>query len=232
MAVLAPGMRAVLERLAERCLVAIVSGRDLLDVRERMAMPDLVYAGSHGFDIRGPGGLHEQHAAGAAALPALDAAEAALLRRASSIPGVLVERKRFAIAVHYRNAPDDRAQDVEHMVDEVLGLHAGLRKGLGKKVFELRPDVAWDKGRAVLWLLDALALTPERATTIYIGDDVTDEDAFAALAESGRGIGIIVEPEGPTTARYQLANVDDVERFLTWLAGELEAPANTSRTRA
>lgn len=223
MAVLAPGMRSVLERLSAKCLVAIVSGRDLRDVQERVDMPHLVFAGSHGFDIEGPGGLHEQHAAGASAIPALDAAQAELERRAAAIPGVQVERKRFAIAVHFRNADDRDEPAVARIVDDVLAMHPGLRKGHGKKVLELRPDVSWDKGRAVLWLLDALELGADRATPIYIGDDVTDEDAFDALAASGRGIGIVVGPEGDTAARYQLADVDDVERFLAWIDGELGA---------
>ena len=57
-----------------------------------------------------------------------------------------------------------------------------LRKGLGKKVFELRPASEWHKGKAVVWLLEALGLAGSDALPVYLGDDVTDEDAFGAVA--------------------------------------------------
>jgi len=186
-AVLAEETRAVLRRLAQRHTVAIVSGRDLKDVRARVGIDALHYAGSHGFDIAGPGGSRV-HEAARAAEPRLAAAADELVRDTATLPGVQVERKRFAIAVHYRRARDADRDAVQAAVDRALAHHAGLRKTGGKKVFELRPDVDWDKGRAVLWLLRALDL--EAALPVYIGDDDTDEDAFRALG--GRGIGIVV----------------------------------------
>jgi trehalose 6-phosphate phosphatase len=213
-AVLAPETRAVLRRLAQRHAVAIVSGRDLRDVRERVGIDGLHYAGSHGFDIAGPRGNHVHEAARAAA-PLLAAAADELARELERLPGVQLERKRFAIAVHFRRARESDAAPVEAAVDRALARHPGLRKTGGKKIFELRPDVDWDKGRAVLWLLQTLGL-PD-ALPVYVGDDETDEDAFRALA--GRGIGIAVQdPPQPSAAQYALRDPAEVRALLAGLA--------------
>ena len=91
--------------------------------------------------------------------------------------------------------------------------HPELRLSGAKKVLEVRPRVEWDKGRAVLWLLQALGLDRPRVAAIYIGDDLTDEDAFAALA--GRGVGIAVGREPRLThADYALGDPREVLLFL------------------
>ena len=83
----------------------------------------------------------------------------------------------------------------------------------GKKVYELLPNTDWDKGKAVLWLLEDLHLERGKVRPIYIGDDRTDEDAFRALGR--RGIGILVSEEPrPSAATYSLGNPSEVERFL------------------
>jgi trehalose-phosphatase len=91
-----------------------------------------------------------------------------------------------------------------------------LRKGYGKKIFELQPRLDWHKGKAVLWLLQALALNSTEVVPLYIGDDVTDEDAFVALADCGIGI-VVAEAPRPTSAQYALKNPDEVRAFLAYL---------------
>lgn len=212
-AVLSAPMREILRRIATFHRVAIVSGRDLTDIKTRVGLERLVYAGSHGFDIALPDGRGVSPAAARAALPALDSAERALARALGGVDGVLVERKRFAIAVHYRLAAADAVDGIERIVDRVRARHDCLRKRGGKKIFELMPDIEWDKGRAVLWLLDVLQLDPAKQIPIYIGDDITDEDAFAALA--GRGLGIVVDPsERGTAATFKLDDTDAVQTLL------------------
>src|SRR2546428_13703279 len=98
---LSDSMRQVLRELAARAPVAILSGRDLDDVRRRVDLDGIVYAGCHGFDIAGPRGLRRQ--LGAEYLPELDTAERELHEALDGIPGVRVERKRRSIAAHYRN---------------------------------------------------------------------------------------------------------------------------------
>jgi trehalose-phosphatase len=219
-ATLGEAMRSLLRSLAQRVTVAVVSGRDLRDVRAMVGLDELYYAGSHGFDVAGPGGLAMQQESAQQHLRQLDSAEAQLEEALAPIAGAWVERKRFAIAVHYREAADRAAAHVERIVDEVRDRHAGLRKKGGKKIFELQPDVPWDKGRAVRWLLAQLGLDGPDVLPVYIGDDVTDEDAFRALA--GRGIGIRVGPQDePTRADYHLRDTAELEQFARLLLARL-----------
>ncbi|MFZ0614096.1 MAG: trehalose-phosphatase [Desulfobacterales bacterium] len=213
-AILSASMRDILKALAKRCVVAIVSGRGLQDVRERVALDSLYYAGSHGFEIDGPGDDRIQNEMGTKTLPALDKAETDLRRRLTGVPGAQVERKRFSVAVHYRRVAAGRIQAVERIVDEVLKFSRGLRRGHGKKVFELQPDLDWNKGQAVLWLMRRLGLTPDKARPIYIGDDVTDEDAFCVLQGTGAGIVVHGGEERQTCAGYELVDPGEVQRFL------------------
>ena len=214
-AVISASVRDILRALAERCVVvAIVSGRGLQDVRKRVGLGTLYYAGSHGFEIEGPGGEHFQNEMATKALPVLDKAEIDLRRRLADIQEAQVERKRFSIAVHYRRVVGGQEQAVERLVDEVLRLSRGLRKGHGKKVYELQPDIDWDKGRAVQWLMQRLSFSPADTRPIYIGDDVTDEDAFRVLQESGAGIVVHGGKDRQTYADFELVDPQEVQRFL------------------
>lgn len=216
-AVISEQMRETVEHLAGQCTVAIVSGRDLRDVRRMAGVEKIVYAGSHGFEIEGSD-QHIELRKGAEHLPALDQAEGLLQEALAQVAGVRVERKKFAIAVHFREVVEAQVPEVEKAVDGALQKVAGLRKTGGKKIWELRPDIDWDKGRAVAFLLEKLGLDRPDVFPIYIGDDLTDEDAFRELA--GTGIGIIVRDEsGPTAAQYSLRDTDEVRVFLDALAG-------------
>jgi alpha,alpha-trehalase len=206
----------VLRHAARQFTVAVVSGRDRRDVEQLVQLDELVYAGSHGFDITGPDGMRMEQEEGKACLPELDEAQRELDERLGGVEGVQVERKRFAIAIHYRRAADGDVPRVERVVDEVRDRHPKLRKRSGKKIFELQPDIPWDKGRAVLWLLDALDLNRDAVVPLYIGDDVTDEDAFAALKNDGIGV-LVSEREQSTQATYRLRDTAEVEQFLTEL---------------
>ncbi len=215
-AVLKDQMREIVRRLARVRPVAVISGRDLADVRERVGLEEIIYAGSHGFDIIGPGGLRKENPQAQTALPALDEAEAALQEKVAGIPGAQIERKKYSIAIHFRNVPEARVREVEPIVEAVARQHPNLRKGYGKKVFELQPRIDWHKGRAVMWLLEALSLDTPDVLPIYLGDDLTDEDAFEALRE--RGVGIVVRDEPrPTAATYALESPDEVGAFLARL---------------
>jgi alpha,alpha-trehalase len=222
-ATLAPETKQALVRLAGRCPVAIVSGRDLADVRGMVDVDGLVYAGSHGWDIEGLD--VEADPRGEAYLPALAVAEREATERLADVPGARVERKRYAIAVHYRQVDDAAVDGLEAVVRDVAAGHPELRVTGGKRIFELRPDLEWNKGTAVTWLLEQLGLDRPDVVPIYIGDDETDEDAFRALA--GRGIGVIVGPEVPSAASYRLDDVDQAREFLELLADMCEGSRST-----
>jgi alpha,alpha-trehalase len=213
-AVLDPKMRQTLKELAQQCFIAVISGRDLKDVRNLVDLEDLYYAGSHGFDIAGPKGQHLEHQSGKQFLPALDRAEKSLRDRLEKkIPGVQVERKKFSIAVHYRRVAEGKIQEVEGVVNRVQAESGQLRQTSGKKIFELQPDIDWHKGKALLWLLGQLGLDRPGVLPLYLGDDVTDEDAFEVLKDRGIGIAVQAAP-APTAARYRLRSPDEVGKFL------------------
>lgn len=228
-AVLSNEARAAIERLRGLCPVAVVSGRDLAEVREMVAVRGIHYAGSHGFETVEPDGT--RHRRGAEYLPALARGARRLEAILGDVPGAWVERKGFAVAVHFRKVEDPAdARRIEEAVDEVVGAEPGLRKTAGKRIFELRPAMDWDKGKAILWILEILEGDGDEVMPLYLGDDLTDEDGFRAL--EGRGIGIVVrgsgDEEGPagdgrrTAADYALDDPDAVRRFLEEMAGLLE----------
>jgi len=183
------GNRALLLRLRERMPVAIVSGRGLDDLRGRIGIDGLLYVGNHGAEIAEGDRilLRQDHAAARAAMEeCLERVREALL----GIPGVIVEDKGGTASVHYRMV---RPRDLEplfarftHVLEEYEEI---FRITSGKKVLEIRPKGLWDKGRAVLWL--ARRWGRDRVP-LYVGDDVTDVDAFRAL--KGRGISVSVGP--------------------------------------
>lgn len=223
---LGAGNRARLARLGERMVVAVVSGRDLPDVEARVGLPDIYYAGSHGFDLSGPDGWHREHPAGGRFLPDLDRAEQELRDALGAIAGVVVERKRFAVAVHDRRAAEADLARIHGIVQAVADAHRALRMTGGKRIHELRPDVDWDKGRAVLWMRDRLGLAVRDALLIYVGDDLTDEDAFRAVEDAGAGFGIVVADEDrETTATYSLPDVGAVTTLLDRVIEWTDAPA-------
>lgn len=223
-AVLSDEMRSLLQNLAQHCRVAIISGRDLADVQQMVGLDNLYYAGSHGFDIAGPD-LKMQQEDAVASLPDLDAAEHWLREQFSDLPGVQVERKRFAIALHYREASADAVQQLESALETLLSDYPKLRQSSGKQIFELQPDVPWDKGRAILWLLEQLGLNQPDVLPIYLGDDTTDEDGFRAMCD--RGIGIRVGTDGEATqATYVLADPDAVQQFFQALLQSLQHTSN------
>jgi trehalose-phosphatase len=216
-AVIGSSMRSLVRRLAKVARVAVISGRDLADVRERVGLDEIVYAGSHGFDIAGPGGLRREHPEAKNCTTALAAAETGLRERLEGIQGAGIERKKYSLAIHYRNVGEEAVAEVEAAVKEVVEAHPNLRVRQGKKVFDLQPDLDWHKGHAVLWLLETLHRGSPELLPIYLGDDLTDEDAFEVLRD--RGVGIVVRDEPRlTAARFALNDTNEVATLLARLA--------------
>jgi trehalose 6-phosphate phosphatase len=221
---LADGAADALRSLSAQCPVAILSGRDLADVRQRIGLPGIWYAGSHGFELTGPDGAHHQNAEAAASIPVLAEAAAALADQLGHIPGVVVEHKRFGVAVHYRNAGPDRVGEVAAAVRRA-GQRTALRVTTGREVIELRPNIDWDKGKTLRWVLDYIRDNEGRGLLlpIYLGDDITDEDAFDAVHDDGIAILVRHSDDGDraTAATYALDNPDRVREFTERLAGQI-----------
>jgi trehalose 6-phosphate phosphatase len=223
-AVMTDSMRYVVQALAQRCSVCVVSGRDRPVVQQLMGVEDLVVAGSHGFDIWSPQGGTIGHDAATGFEDLISEVSNRLCAEVALMPGAVVEPKRASVAVHYRLADRQDQARISALVDELLEEYTGrLKVTPGKMVYEVQPKIDWHKGKAVLHLLQTLDLDAEDVVPLYLGDDITDEDAFRALA--GRGIGIIVgNPDDPevadrlTAAEFVLESTVEVEQFLDTLA--------------
>ena len=213
-ATLVPGADKALAALAALYPVAVLSGRDLADITARVAIPGLWYAGSHGYEMVGPDGTHHRNEAAAQAIPVLESAAAELTERLAPLAGVAVEHKRYAVAVHYRNAAPEAAAAVTAAVHDV-GRRAGLRVTSGRMVVELRPRLDWDKGSTLEWIADRMA-GEEPLLPIFLGDDLTDEDGFDSVLHDGIGIVVRHSEDGDraTAARFSLDDPARVRQFV------------------
>lgn len=204
--------RNVLEKLAGSCPVVILSGRDVEYLRTMVGLKKIIYAGSHGFDIAAWNGKELGNANWHKFLPVLDAAEEKLRQEMEDIAGVLVERKRFAIAVHYRKVAGSRLGSLKRRFDLVALQFPSLRKTKGKRVLELLPNVDWNKGTALISILDAL-YPKSKVTPVFIGDDQSDEPAFHMIKEKGVRI-LVGKANLSSNADYSLRNYVEVRVFL------------------
>ncbi len=210
---ISPKMRSCVGALAERCPVAIVSGRSRETVKEFLRLENVIYAGSHGLDIAGPPGSGLRLDAGCEHQESLEVVYRKLSTALSDIPGVLVQLTGYTVPVHYRLVHPTLIPEVERIVERELRDHPEIRRYRGNMVFEVRPNTPWDKGKAVLWIRERLGLNPQNSVAFYLGDDTTDEDAFAVLGDRDAGILVATRPR-ETAARYSLRDPSDVGRFL------------------
>ncbi len=199
-----------------RMRVGIVSGRSLADVRFRVGLPTVVYAGCHGLEMEGPS-IRFRHATAEAARAELSGVAEALGRRLAAIPGAFVEPKGLAVAVHFRNAPAAARPSLEAEITEVLRSRPGLRVLPGNQVVDILPAVRWGKGQCVLRIRERLApLGRLGVSCIYLGDDETDETAFHVLA--GHTITVRVGGTPGSAAAYRLRDVAEVHALLATLS--------------
>ena len=212
-----PELLKLLSQLVQRpnVAVAIVSGRALPDLRALLPVPGLVFVGTHGCEIGTADGKTRLLVPGGVVSLAIARLHQEIAPTLANAPGLFLEDKRYALALHYRQA---QPQDTWAIEEFLTAVRAYQRKGIrlevihGKKVIEVRP-IGSNKGKAVQFLLAG-----EYANTlpVYIGDDVTDEEAFTVLNE--RGITIVVaDPPQASAAQYYLHDIPDVLRFLSTL---------------
>ncbi len=213
LAILSGEMREVVRKLSRYYKVSIVSGRATDDVRDKVRIDNIFYAGSHGFEIVDPQGKVEISEEAKAIRTVIDEVHAKLSDRLKDVKGALVEHVKYTISTHYRLVSDKDFPKIEEAVEDILKEYSQLRKTSGKKVFEIRPRIDWHKGKAVEWILNVLGYDPGKHLAIYIGDDVTDEDAFAAL--EGKGFGILVADKvRDSNAAYMIKDTHDVRKVL------------------
>ena len=217
---LSEAMRNMLIKLSNQCTLAVISGRGLNDIKSRVGIKGIYYAGSHGYEIEGPS-IKMEYKPALEFVETFDALEKELREALAKVEGALVERKKFSIALHYRNVSKSEEYLVEIAADEAVRRYPKVRKGYGKKVYELLPDLEWNKGKALEWLMKAIHIEKRGSQIFYIGDDITDEDAFSAIKTYG--IGILVGAQARTTgAQYKLRDTDQTLRFLEILSSSIE----------
>lgn len=215
-ATLPASTRSLLRELARRprMTVAVISGRPLNELRRLVRVRNLIYIGNHGLEMW-QGGRQAGLVLPQSSREAVARIRSELASVVSEIPGALVEDKRLSVSLHYRLVPHGlESHLMEVFVREILPLvrSSGLTVLHGKKVIELRPKVNWTKGHAALWVMKHMH--QRSVLPIYIGDDLTDEDAFGALAE---GITIRVGVQGRSKARYYVRGVKEVVALLGWM---------------
>lgn len=206
-----PALSPLIQRLAKRLdgRLAIVSGRAIKDLERHLHCSGIAVSGSHGLELR----MRDGRRVPLGAPLGLDHARERAARYAASVPGLLLEDKPVSLALHYRKAPE-REGEVHGFMAE-LAAATGLTLQQGKMVVELRP-VGADKGDAVR----ALMAEPEfaGARPLFVGDDLTDENAFRAAASLG-GAGILVGAERETAAAWRLQGVAAVAGWLEQFTG-------------
>jgi trehalose 6-phosphate phosphatase len=205
-------MKETLLAISRKMPIAIVSGRDTAFIQHQVGLDRLYYAGSHGFEIKGPNNYYFVTEKGQQLLPQLDQAEKDFHEMLQPIEGVKIERKKYAIAIHFRQVAENDLAKLQHLVDNALKTLTKLKLSGGKKIMEISPDIDWHKGKAVEVLSRHIGNNGMADSALYIGDDVTDENAFKSLTD---GIGIVVGNRADCTfADYRLNDVDEVRAFL------------------
>jgi len=198
--------------------VGIVSGRRLDDLRRRTRLPDRVYhAGLHGLEIE-VDGRRTDHPDLPSAQERVDGLAESLARLTRDFPGAVIEDKRASVAVHARRIAPGQREAVFARAD-VLAVpwiaEGRVRRLEGDAVVEYLPNIGGHKGDATRWIVaDIEARTARPAWVAYVGDDITDEDAFRAIRS---GIGVLVGLR-PTAATHKLNGIADVDLLLRWLA--------------
>ena len=203
-------VRRVLSVLARRprFRICVISGRRLDDVRSRIGVPRIHYLGLNGWEGHGERLTEET----ARAIPRLRSEISAAM---AEVPGIWVEDKRYAFSVHSRGVPQPDVSHARSLLDAVVASSSQrFRVKTGNKVWEVLPRELGDKGVAVR---RQLALMPNPAAAVYVGDDPVDEPAFAALPD---GITVRVGRNTLTRARYRLRSVAEVSTFLHKLKEE------------
>lgn len=196
--------------------MAFISGRKLTDLKKKVDLKGAIYSGNHGLEIEGPK-IKFNSAMPRSYRKVIERIRDRIEEKTASIPGVFIEDKGLSLSLHYRLANKDQISLIKTIFHEtaiVYLIKNQIKVKPGKMVLEVRAPVEWNKGKVVLWLLSRqkFALSKNNVFPIYIGDDITDEDAFRALGKNGLTI-FVGEPK-KSLAQYYLKSTSEVIEFL------------------
>jgi len=221
-AIISRRVKGLLRALSKtpRCKLAIISGRSLENISRVVGLKNIIYAGNHGLELKGPGirfksPVSKKHKA------ILQKINRDFRRKLAPIKGALIENKGLSLTVHYRLVAPKQIPLVKTIFRQITASHLRrkeIRVRPGKMVIEAIPPVDWNKGKAVQWLLKKGG---HSAFPVYIGDDLTDEDAFKLMKKSG--LTVFVGKPKKTNAQYYVNDTDEVLKFLSWFVGRKSA---------
>ena len=210
---------AKLARHRKRLTVAIVSGRDLGTLLGLLGLRDgLLFAGTHGLEFIGRDGERRTAPGVERSARDLELVREFVAREIPPNRGFIVEDKGFALTVNYRNASPEDASGALAAFDNFVDQRPTLRVLHGKMVHEAIPRGLGGKDGAVEFFMRDAGVAG--SLTTYFGDDITDEDAFRALAEH-RGHGVLVGPERRSFAQYRVESPSEVADILDDLASKM-----------
>lgn len=210
--------KVLLRRLSKNkhCKLGIISGRALRDIKRVIGLRGIIYAGNHGLEIESPGRKFK-NTISPRLRHVMRKIAADIKKRLGGVRGVLIEDKGLSLSLHYRLMNKSNMPALRRIISETTAAYIRrneIKIGCGKKVFEIKPPVDWDKGKAALWIMEREQAAPgkEVLLPIFIGDDTTDEDAFKVVKK--RGLAVFVGKPGNSAADYYLKSTREVTRFL------------------
>jgi trehalose 6-phosphate phosphatase len=199
--------------------VGIISGRSLDDIQRRVNIGNIIYAGNHGLEIRGPD-INFMYPLTDEVKLTFKILSQILNKALDTIKGTFIEDKGLTLSIHYRQVEDKKKEDeVGRVFERTVGMARLLGKIKttgGKKVYEIRPNVEWHKGKAIELIINnhIKQHNDDKPLLIYLGDDLTDEDAFK-FVEKLHGLSIFIGPEATqSSAGYFLKSTEEVALFI------------------
>lgn len=213
-AFLSEEVKSVINALSKKLKIqlVVISGRSLNDIQQRVGIEEIIYVGNHGFEIKGLGMAFVWEPS-TSYKDFLELLKKEIEHDLITCPNVFIEDKGITLSIHYRQVDQEQEIAVEealYRLTQPYIANGEIHINIGKKVFEIKPPLHWDKGKAVMWILERRNGFP-----VYIGDDTTDEDAFLILKNTG--ITIHVGDRKDSYAQYCLKNTDEVIQFLKLL---------------
>lgn len=209
----------LLEKISKKVPVSIVSGRSLSEIKKLVKLKEISLIGNHGYEILFNGKVWV-HPEAMKLKEILGKTLKGIEKRAKNLKGVSIEDKGLSGSVHFRLLKSGLEESLRKIVeDEIRRGDGKLKIKKGKKVFEIEPNIDWDKGKGAKKLISLLNLKGD-FLKIYIGDDETDEDAFRTLKDED--LSILVGSKKNSFAKFRLKNVEQVWLFIKELYKKLK----------
>ena len=206
-------IKKLLREISGKCPTAIISGRPLNEIKKIIGIKNIIYSGNHGFEIEINGKKIIQNASRESKKDICRIKEK-LLKEIKKIDGAFLEDKGLTLSVHWRLVGKKYKFPLFAIIRDVIRNNSYIRLTKGKKVWEIRPNINWDKGKAVRFVMSEVRSPKSKVVPVFIGDDTTDEDVFKVLK---KGITIRIGKSKKSKAKYYLKNQSEINRFLNLL---------------